>query len=88
MTETASKSFSLSISSQKLSFFAFLMYSLYGHSKYFKFKRNYQQIRQLLPDHLSVSHYYGARNLDEYFDFYSIAGQKFKIKKIFFKKVI
>ena len=38
-----SKSFSLSNSSQKPPFFAVLMYSLYGHPRYFKFKRNYQQ---------------------------------------------
>ena len=36
------------------------------------------------PDHLSVSYDYGARNLDEYFHFYSIAGQNFKMKEIFF----
>ena len=36
-------------------------------------------------DHLSVSHDYGTRNLDEYFHFYSIAGQKFKMKEIFKK---
>ena len=77
---TASKSFPLSNSSQKLPFFAVLVYSLYGHPKYFKFKRKY-----VFPDHLSVSYDYGARNLDEYFHFYSIAGQKFKMKEIFKK---
>ena len=39
----------------------------------------------MLPDHLSVSYDYGTRNLDEYFHFYSIAGQKFKMKEIFKK---
>ena len=39
----------------------------------------------MFPDHLSVSYDYGARNLDEYFHFYSIAGQKFKMKEIFKK---
>ena len=33
----------------------------------------------------SVSYDYGARNLDEYFHFYSIAGQMFKMKEIFKK---
>ena len=37
------------------------------------------------PDHLSVSYDYGIRNFDEYFHFYSIAGQKFKMKEIFKK---
>ena len=36
-------SFSLSNSSQKLLFFAVLMYALYGHPGYFKFKGKYQQ---------------------------------------------
>ena len=36
-------SFSLSNSSQKLPFFAVLMYALYGHPGYFKFKRKRQQ---------------------------------------------
>ena len=35
----------------------------------------------MFPDDLPVSYDYGARNLDEYFHFYSIAGQKFKMKK-------
>ena len=43
MTKTASKLFSLNNSSQKPPFFAVLMYSLYGHPRYFKFKRKYQQ---------------------------------------------
>ena len=43
MAKTASMSFSLSSSSQKLTFFAVLMYALYGHPGYFKFKRKYQQ---------------------------------------------
>ena len=59
------------------------MYSLYGHPRYFKFKWKYQQ--PVFPDHFSVSYDYGARNLDEYFHFYSIAGQKFKMKEIFKK---
>ena len=65
------------------------MYSLYSHAKYFKFKQKYQQIQPVFPDHLSVSYDYGARNLDEYFQFYiiSIAGQNFKIKEIFQKKI-
>ena len=74
MAKTASKLFPLSNSSQKLPFSAVLMYSLYGHPRYFKFKRKYQQIRPVFPDYLSVSYDYGARNLDEYFYFYSIAG--------------
>ena len=84
---TASKSFPLSNSSQKLPFFAVLVYSLYGHPKYFKFKRKYQQIRPVFPDHLSVSYDYGARNLDEYFHFYSMLakGSKFR-RKYLFKK--
>ena len=53
MTKTASKSFSLSNSSQT-PFFAVLMYALYGHPRYFKFKRKYQQF----PDYLSVSYNY------------------------------
>ena len=61
------------------------MYSLNGRPNYFKFKRRYQQIRPVFLDHLSVSYDYGARNLDEYFHFYSIAGQKFKMKEIFKK---
>ena len=79
---TASKSFPLSNSSQKLPFFAVLVYSLYGHPKYFKFKRKY-----VFPDHLSVSYDYGARNLDEYFHFYSMLakGSKFR-RKYLFKK--
>ena len=43
MAKIASKSFSLSNSSQKTSFFAVLMYSLYGHLRYFKVMRKYQQ---------------------------------------------
>ena len=49
------------------------------------FKKKYQQMRSVFPDYLSVSYNYGASNLDKYFHFYSIAGQKFKMKKIFFK---
>ena len=40
LAKTASKSFSLSNSSQKLPFFPVLMYSLYSHPRYFKFKQN------------------------------------------------
>ena len=43
MDKTASKSFSISNSFQKSPFFAVLMYSIYGHPRYFKFKRKYQQ---------------------------------------------
>ena len=43
MTKTASMSFSLSNSSQKSSFFAVLMYPLYGHPGYFKFKGKHPQ---------------------------------------------
>ena len=57
------------------------MYFLYGYNKYFKFKRKYQQIRPVFPDHLDLD----ARDLDEYFHFYSIAGQKVKMKEIFLK---
>ena len=85
LTKTASKSFSLRNSSQKLQFFAVLMYSLYSPTKYLKFKRKYQQARPVFPDHPSISYDYNARDLDEYFHFYSIAGQKFKMKKIFKK---
>ena len=59
-----------------------MKYSLYGHLIYFKFKQKYQQIQPMFPDHLSVSYDYDARNSDEYFHFYSIAGQKFKMKEI------
>ena len=52
------------------------MYSLYGHPRYFKFKQKYQQMGPVFPDYLSGSYNYGARNLDEYFHFYSIAGPK------------
>ena len=61
------------------------MYFLYGYAKYFNFKQKYQQIRPVFPDYLSVSYEYVARNLDEYFHFYSIASQKFKMKEIFLK---
>ena len=43
MTKTATKSYSLTNSSQKSQFFAVLMYALYGNPRYFKFKRKYQQ---------------------------------------------
>ena len=43
MAKTGSKSFSLCSSSQKSQFFAVLMYALYGHPRYFKLKRKYQQ---------------------------------------------
>ena len=70
---------------EKVPFFAVLIYSLYGHREYFKFKRKYQEIRLVFPDLLPVSYDNGARNLDEYFHFYSTAGQKFKMKEIFLK---
>ena len=62
MTKTASKSFSLSNSSQKLPFLLFWMYFLYDHPNFFKFKRKYQQLLPVFPDHLSVSYDYSARN--------------------------
>ena len=40
-------------------------------------------VRPVFPDHFSVSYDYGASNLDDYFHFYSIAGQEFKMKKMF-----
>ena len=43
MAKTASKSLSLRNSSQKSPFFDVLMYALYGHPRYFKFKRKCQQ---------------------------------------------
>ena len=43
MAKTALKSFSLSNSSQKLPFLVALMYALYDHPRYFKFKQKYQQ---------------------------------------------
>ena len=49
MAKTASTSFSLSNYSQKLPFFAVLMYSLYCHPRYFKFKRKYQQYDPCFP---------------------------------------
>ena len=63
--------------------------SLRSHppTKYYVFQvheKKYQQMWPVFPDHLSVSYDYGARNLDEYFHFYSIADQKFKMKEIFF----
>ena len=62
------------------------MYSLYGHPRYFKFKRKYQQIGPVFPDYLSVSDDYGAWNLDEYFHFYTLLlAQKFNMKEIFIK---
>ena len=36
---------------------------------------------------VSVSYNYGARNLDEYFGFYCIAVEKFKMKEIFLKSL-
>ena len=44
-------------------------------------------MRPAFPDRLTFSYNYGARNFDEYFHFYSIACQKFKMKEIFFKKL-
>ena len=49
--------------------------------------KKYQQIRPVFSVYLFVSYDYGARNLDEYFCFYSIASQKFKIKEIFLENV-
>ena len=78
MAKTASKSFWLSSSSQKLLFFTVLLYSLYGHPKYSKLKRKYQKIRLEFPDYLSVSYDYDSRNVDEYVHFYGTAGQNVK----------
>ena len=61
------------------------MYFLYGYNKYFKFKPKYQKIRPVFLDDLFVCYDYGTRDLDEYFHFYSIAGQKVKMKEIFLK---
>ena len=64
------------------------MYFLYGYPKYFKFKQKYQQILPVFPDYLYVSYDHGARDLDEYFYFYSTALlTKFKMKEIFFKNL-
>ena len=43
VAKTTSKSLSLINSSQKSPFFAVLMYALYGHARYFKFKQKYEQ---------------------------------------------
>ena len=43
LLKTASKSFLLSNSQQKSSFFAVLMYALYGHPRHYKFKQKNQQ---------------------------------------------
>ena len=43
LAKTTSESLSLSNSSQKSPFFAVLMYTLYGHPRYLKFKWKYQQ---------------------------------------------
>ena len=47
------------------------------------FKPKYQQIGPVFLDYLSLSYDYDASNLDEYFHFYSIVGQNFKMKEIF-----
>ena len=57
------------------------MYSMYNHPKYFEFKRKYQQMRTVFPDHLSVSYDYSARNLDEYFHFYSMLAKSSKYRR-------
>ena len=49
MAKIASKSVSLSNSSQKPPFFAVLLYALYGQPRYFKFKRKYQQHSPCFP---------------------------------------
>ena len=71
---------------RKATIFCCLMYFLYGYPKYSKFKRKYQPIRAVCPGYLSVSYDYGTRDLDKYFHFYRYAGQKFKMKEMFFKK--
>ena len=43
MAKTASNSISVNSSSQKSPFCDFLIYALYGHPRYFKFKRKYRQ---------------------------------------------
>ena len=48
------------------------MYSLYEHLKYFTFK---QKNTTCVSRPSFFSYDYGARNLDEYFHFDSIAGQ-------------
>ena len=59
------------------------MYSVYENPRYFKFKWKYQQYkRTMFQGYFSISYVYGARNLDEYFHFYGIAGQKYKMKEI------
>ena len=75
MAKTASKSFSLSNSSQKLKYFKILL------------KLQISQVQAKILTNLSVSYDYGARNFDEYFHFYGIAGQKFKMKEILKKKI-
>ena len=54
----------------------------------FQVQAKYQQIWPAVPNHPPVSYDYGARDLDDYFHFYSIAGQKFKMQKeLFIKKI-
>ena len=43
-------------------------------------------MRPVFPVYLYASYDYGARNIDEYFHFYSIAGQKFKMEINIFRK--
>ena len=40
-------------------------------------------MQPVVLDYLSASYDQGARNLDEYVNFYSIAGQNFKMKETY-----
>ena len=62
---------------------AAFMYSLYDQLRCFKFNQKYQQMPPVVLDYLSASYDHGARNLDEYFNFDSIAGQNFKMKETY-----
>ena len=52
----------MSNSSQKPPFFAALMYFLYGHPRYFNFKRKKMLIRPVFPDYLFVCYNYALTN--------------------------
>ena len=55
------------------------MYFLYSYPKYFNFKLISITI---CVSTFYISYDYGDRNLEEYFHFYGIAGQKLKMKEI------
>ena len=61
LLKTASKSFLLSNSPQKSSFFAVLMYALYGHPRHYKFKQKNQQsgpyFQTIFPFSMTVLEY-------------------------------